>query len=1380
MKPKKLLAALLATAQLICVAPAALADETDEQQPFSLTYSAEKLGTEYGYGQNIGTEMNSRGFSFDATNTIWSVQALNDTSTVNEPEIRFGTRTFSSMKSDVNVMSLDFSKDTVNKPGTLNGNGYIFESELSIVNRDAGALCLTLNGKDSDSNTVKLAQIRFQTTEGTSNKYPGKAFASKATGAQVGNSVGAKMFSTVSKNDSNPGELLYVKVMVDFVNKKYSAWVVPRKTEATGTYTATEPSEDYLLVENADLLSKSAVEFSGLSADFTQTRYGNAIKYKTISVTGYTPEKIEPEETPAPTTPSDGVTLRMGVTSDLQYGRASQDSSLSSLAYAGKKFKNAVNQIIEKAGGLDKLDVLLINGDITHNSTASEWQAFVADLEEVIPSGSHTKVLMLRGNHDAKPNLQSNFTKYLADYDSMYANANNIVEVNGYRFVLVGQDTQRSNDEASSYEYIHSPETISWFETAMAEAAQESEGKPIFVGMHPAAYGTVFGGQPVTGTRSGAAATSSYWGTSELLPTLNKYSNAITFSGHSHWDMANEMSIYQENFTALNTGAVNNMEIPDCYDESFQPKRFGSNENESTGFYIEVNTDNEVTVHRVDFNRECEIRTPWVINAADKDSWTYTKDRDTTAPYFDEDAEVTVENITQTGAKINFTQAKDADSNAVRYQMDLVNNDTGATDATYSISSYYWQGADMPAVNYWNASNLEAETEYTVKITAYDDFDNASGALTGTFKTADRTVPTPIVDIAFTGNGPVDNSAYAAENGIAPETSGEIPYTYNSELKRYEATTTRDGSTVNAKDSTTFIRTLFPEGRQSAMKNGYTLEAYYKPTAFLGADCVIGAAQTQGFDIETTDDGTLEVYVNNGSGWVKSGSTYPGSAKTLEKDKYYHVVASYDGKNVYVYVDGELVSTTPSTGSIIFPTESGNNAAGDKNYAMYIGGDYRPTKDDDGNYIAQSYAQNAFTGNIVFTKVYDTALNAREVSEKYAEIESRKSITALDDLNTMLTETIPAMTTDSNKQAIEAYAEEGWALMASEDVTEEEIKAYIAKASEIPSQYYALSYSDMQDGSFKAHGFAYDNSKVVWTPAYVTDVLMPGIRFTTRSNIGDAQMVKQNFTDDTVTPTKAFSGDAFVFETEFALLNKDNGYIGLNLLGKNESGEQTVAQLRFDGTNYQQSGAAYFADENGSVVGKKVAAKNSSDDRKDPASVYYVKIATDLVNQRYSAWLVVRKQDSGAYTETPASDEYLLVDNAPLNADGITEITGYSFNITGSTGTNGVWLRSVEISDAAAAEAQALSAEVTTSSADGVATATAKLYKALAADGEDTKLYAAVYDREGNLADVKATDISIAAGQSRASGSISADVADGQSVKFMLWDSSMAPLCESK
>ncbi len=551
---RQFFAVLVVMAQIFAIIPAVNAADTNFN--FPLVYDAADIpSAEYELGTAIDKEvLNSYGINCDTTNTIWSVQKINSADSVNELSLRFSSRTFSSTQNSKNLMTLKFSEDTVHNPPVLDGDGYIFETEFSAVSRADGYTNLILHGENADGEERNIAEIRLnpKSTSSSTNR-PATAFAVDAFGNTVGNSKDIKLSSSTS--DSTSGQLYFVRVKLDLVNNKYSAWLVVRKTDTT-SYSETEPTEEHLLVENADLNYANIAKFTGFSFNVNKIRYSSGIWLKNASVNEYTPDPIETEPPTVTEAPADGINLRMAVLSDFQYGRHGSDN----YAYDGNKFKKALKQVIAKAGGIDKLDALMIPGDISHNSSTEEFDAFVKDLSEVIPAGSHTKVMFLRGNHDAKPDKQQNFITSISKYDPTLTKANNIYEVNGYQFVMVSQDTQRSNDESSSYPYLHSPETVSWFNTAMNVAADKSNGKPIFVGMHPNIKDTVYGSYVINGMKAGKATTSSYWATNELYDSLKNHSNAVTFSGHSHWVLSNERSIHQKDFTSLNTGSVNNLE----------------------------------------------------------------------------------------------------------------------------------------------------------------------------------------------------------------------------------------------------------------------------------------------------------------------------------------------------------------------------------------------------------------------------------------------------------------------------------------------------------------------------------------------------------------------------------------------------------------------------------------------------------------------------------------------------------------------------------------------------------------------------------------------------------------------------------------------------
>ncbi|MDD6483381.1 MAG: metallophosphoesterase [Clostridiales bacterium] len=1401
---KKFLALLTAVAQLGAFAPAVMAvngtdteitkeetvyeaimpqpmaeaqPEYEAEQNVVVAYSSDNMTKADGetiYPVNTGLaaeDYNRYGITADTgTKGIWSVQRISSIKNIGVEGLRFASRT---LKADTSctAMTWDFTADTVNKPAAMNGSGYVYESEFAVqIKDDTTYIDLDLNGKDADGNSAVLGTVRFipQAKPVNGKANAAYAYALDAAGKAIGNKATIK--STSNYSYDNAGEMLFIRVKLDFVNKLYSVWLVPRKDE-DGEYAATEPSEENLLVENASMINKNAQEFIGFNYDIMHFYYGNAVWIKNVSVSEYTPEVIEatPIPTPVPTQGhEEGVALKIGVLSDLQYGRASQDSSLDAYGYAGKKFKAAAEQVIEKAGGIEQLDVLMIPGDITHNSNAAEYQAFVKDLEEVIPKGSHTKVMFVRGNHDAKDNKESNFVTYLSDYDETLTSPNNVYDIYGYKFITVSQDTQRANDESSSYEYIHSPETISWFDQEVQAASEEAaaEGKPIFVAMHPNVKDTVYGSFPVTGMRNGSPYTSNYWGTNELYDSLKNCQNAITFSGHSHWDMANERSIHQGEFTSLNTGAVNNMEIEDCWDESFQPKRFGSNENESSGYYIEVGEDNVVTVHRMDFYRNREFKEPWVINVNDKANWQYTDTRDTTAPYFTQDATAAVSGVSESGCKVTFTQAKDDDTDVGHYRVDIINQETQNTDKSYTVSSYYWQGDEAPAENYWNVSGLEPQTQYKAVITAYDSFyqESSNTIETEVFTTAAREVkPAALAKVSFNDSTIQDTSEYARFYDLQPRVYGSTPISYNSELKMYEASFEREEGQTGSPN---FFKVMMDAGRKELMQgaDGYTIDVMFSPSKFNGSDNVIGAAQGSGFDIETTADGTVEAYVRHNGAWVKD--PYPGSTLTLEAGKYYHLTVTYDGENVKVYNNGVLADTHAASGAMEFYAQD------DPNFGMVIGGDYNPVPTDNG-FEDQTSAQNAFSGKIVFANLYNGAFTAKEVAELDNKYVQRASLTKADELNELLC----GGTIENG-----ALLNEGRMLMADEDLTDADIEAYINKVNSKKSVAYSM-YADKVEGEYlkaittENYGIT-ANGSAIWSVVKENDdntCYVPALRFSMKTDKGNQHMGRIDFAKDiTNNPSQTrFEGGKYVYESEFEVLYKDSGSMTMTLKGRNASGdEKDIAAIKFAQStgDYKNTCEAYFTDANGSKIGSSLKYKGADDNAKVAAMVLYARIELDMTTGTYSAYLVPRKTESGAYQGTEYSEKTKLVDSAEFINTDVKSLDAVSFDITNSAVTNIFWLNNIEISGENGDELKYVKASVSAEAA----TAQAQIENR-SGEVKEMSLYVAQYDENSNLLSLVKADGTIA---DKTSDTISTDFTANEgakTIKVMVWDKNMIP-----
>lgn len=1036
---------------------------------------------------------------------------------------------------------------------------------------------------------------------------------------------------------------------------------------------------------------------------------------------------IAPAQEPEPA-------LKIGVVSDMQYGRTSQDSSKTSYEYCGDKFKEGVRQIIERAGGLDELDVLMIPGDITHNSLDAEWKAFIDDLKEVVPVGSHTKVMCLRGNHDAKPNKESNFIKYMQLYDPDITSANNVYEVGGYKFITVSNDTQRTNDAPSNYPYIYSPETVAWFDNAVKTASADDINKPVFVGIHTAANDTVYGSYAVSGLRNGVKKDSTTWSTSEFAASLDECPNVITFSGHSHYDIANERSIHQDKFTSVNTGAINNMEIEDCWDEAFQPKRFGSNEKESTGYYIEVANDNTVTMHRMDFYRKKDIKSPWIINVSDKDNWQYTDQRDNDAPYFPQGATASVSNITQSGCRVDFTQAEDSTTDAGIYKIELVNTNTNETEKSFTVSSYYWQCDDKPKMNYWNVTGLSEGTTYKAVITAYDSFYQMSETQLETDEFTTKEIaetPAVITSVGFTENGIKDTSEYASFNKINPLTYGTVPISYNDEIKMYEASFLRTGGTSN--DSPNFFKLPFDKGRRELMNGGYTIDFIFNASELNKDSNIIGLAQSSGFDMEFSESGVFSAYLRHNGAWL---SPKPGNGLKIEKGKYYHVTVTNNGSEVVVYNNGDIVDKTAVKGNIEFYSNP------DQYYGMVIGGDFRPKSAADNGAEYQTTAQNAFSGKIVSTTVYSGALSQKEVKKLHSGFENRKSLKLIDSLKELLT---------GGEITDEQLLDKGWRLMSDMATTDEDIREFMSFVRF--GKQYCISAADMPLGAVDTGslGISADTSATVWSVQNINDSnsgYTNAIRFSTRGNIGNKELMR-------LTTPESFENGVYTVSAQFLSLYKNDGYMDIDILSDTDVPFATLRLVPSSG-DYKYTGEAYFVDKNGNKIGKSIKYKNATDDAKSAATLLYMCIKADLINGTYSAYLLPRKIEDGAYTATEISSDSCLVENEPVDAYAIG---GMAVRVTNSTATNGLWLNGFEISG---------TEKTNISFANGVATA--HIVNDSAAE-KSYALYAAQYDADGRL-----TALELGRGKAEGNGTSDISLSAQSGMKAYLWDENMVPI----
>lgn len=199
------------------------------------------------------------------------------------------------------------------------------------------------------------------------------------------------------------------------------------------------------------------------------------------------------------------------------------------------------------------VDMLIFAGDFCDLATDEAYGKFNAAMQAVY--GDETPIkLFIMGNHDYwyENNDSSTTPKQKTFVNHMGESPWSHKVVNGIHFIGA------SPSSASGY----SEKTCEWIEEQIQIAIQESEpGAPVFVVTHHNPQDTAYG--------------SDDWGDSALTELFNKYEQVVSISGHSHYSILDERSIYQKNFTAFTTQSLAYIELEGGKFDAYQGKESG-------------------------------------------------------------------------------------------------------------------------------------------------------------------------------------------------------------------------------------------------------------------------------------------------------------------------------------------------------------------------------------------------------------------------------------------------------------------------------------------------------------------------------------------------------------------------------------------------------------------------------------------------------------------------------------------------------------------------------------------------------------------------------------------------------------------------------------
>jgi 3',5'-cyclic AMP phosphodiesterase CpdA len=420
------------------------------------------------------------------------------------------------------------------------------------------------------------------------------------------------------------------------------------------------------------------------------------------------------------TTLAASATIGLSLANSLNLISASAASSASIMNSAGKPdlvfpvisdihIHNSSNKTLEKFittleqlnKAVPKQDAFLVVGDLTDYGYESEFDKFMSAYHAHKQPGAVSMFAI--GNHDYWNGLSA------ADAQKRFLSKTGMESISyhkvikGYHFIILGT-------EDGLTEGTFSVKQINWLGEQLKIAHEDDWKKPIFVFHHQPIKGTVYGSE---------------WGFTQnrdlFYKTLKEYPQVISFSGHTHYPLDDPRIIHQKDFTSVGTstgayvwldaGRIQG-EVPEGADVLNQ------------ALIVEVH-NNKVLIKRRDIHHNDWTGDPFEISyPANKRKFSYTEDRDKKAPFFTQDAMLSInhEMTSATGMAIMFTQAKD-DLLVHDYKVAAKHADSGEPVKEFlAFSEFYKDPVPNPLT--LTIDGLQANTAYQIEVHAMDAYGN--------------------------------------------------------------------------------------------------------------------------------------------------------------------------------------------------------------------------------------------------------------------------------------------------------------------------------------------------------------------------------------------------------------------------------------------------------------------------------------------------------------------------------------------------------------------------------------------------------------------------------------------------------------------------------
>ena len=407
----------------------------------------------------------------------------------------------------------------------------------------------------------------------------------------------------------------------------------------------------------------------------------------------------------------EGKTAKIGIISDIQLEKGGHDKDLD--------FHIFEDNLITALKVLKKndIDILIIAGDITNTGEAIDYLLFKKIFELVYNDNiKKPKVISIMGNHDyystkiSKNQNQKKFFKIMKSYPYSH------FIINKYNFIFWSNDNYYYDDEGI--------EDYTWIKSALETAKKNinKKGDPIFVVTHIPPKPTVYGSE-------------SSWGSIGIFDILKNYPEVICLSGHSHYSLRNIKSIWQGEFTVINTQSISYVDLDDSYANANEVRK-DSAKNDSIGLIASLNEEN-VIFNRIEFSTEEIVDESWEIKFPINISefrYTFDKRNKKIKPVFTDSNGIKIEkkNINKKNRNFIVFNAASHEDYIYFYKIIFKQKDNYYFTKEYLYLSDYYRNKKLrkKILKFELPTDLNGN-QYDVEIYAVDSFNNISNPKKG-------------------------------------------------------------------------------------------------------------------------------------------------------------------------------------------------------------------------------------------------------------------------------------------------------------------------------------------------------------------------------------------------------------------------------------------------------------------------------------------------------------------------------------------------------------------------------------------------------------------------------------------------------------------------